>query len=440
MSRDLRNEVIVALIAFGMLIFALASAAILSFSGREALNATTTPVVESNVAADETAATPTDAITPDAGDEDEATEEAQNGDATRAAQDATPEIQVAVLTPTPIPEATATDDATAVAADVTATRERPLAGRSLTLTAQPTPTVTDTITFTPTFTATPRPTATPTLTSTPSATATPTVTPSNTPTATPTLTATPTVTPSNTPTATPTLTATPTATPTPTVTPSATATPTPSVTRLPVTATSAIVATVTAAPQRLRLTLPAQADAANCQVRRGWPTYTIQPGDTLFAIALAVGSSVSELRDANCLYDIDALTPGEPLYVPRLPAQPVSTRAPRAIAPGTRLNVIGCDRTQITSPVPLQRLSGTFAVFGTADTPDFWYYKLEIRPDWSDTYNFYSDSLDRVVNGRLGEINAEIFDNGLHWLRLSVVNAQWQIADNGLCEIPVFFE
>lgn len=45
-------------------------------------------------------------------------------------------------------------------------------------------------------------------------------------------------------------------------------------------------------------------------------TYTIQSGDTLGAIALAAGTSIRELQDANCLTDRDFLVPGQVLLVP----------------------------------------------------------------------------------------------------------------------------
>lgn len=48
-----------------------------------------------------------------------------------------------------------------------------------------------------------------------------------------------------------------------------------------------------------------------------WPTYRIQPGDTLFSIALITGSSVGALIAANCLTS-HQIYAGQLLYVPRL--------------------------------------------------------------------------------------------------------------------------
>src|ERR1051325_68890 len=54
-----------------------------------------------------------------------------------------------------------------------------------------------------------------------------------------------------------------------------------------------------------------------CIQRLYWPTYQVQPGDTLFLLASASGSTVAELMSANCLVkeQIDA---GQFIHVPRL--------------------------------------------------------------------------------------------------------------------------
>lgn len=166
----------------------------------------------------------------------------------------------------------------------------------------------------------------------------------------------------------------------------------------------------------------------------------MQSGNTLFAIALATNSTVEELRYVNCIENIDNITTGEVIFVPRSPVNPVATIQPAALREGVVR--IGCDdqRTQITSPIALQRLTGTFGVFGTAARDNFWYYKIEIRPDWASIYNFYLDSRTPLTNGFLGAVNSDIFDDGLHWLRLSVVDTGAGIPTGATCEIPVIFE
>jgi len=53
-----------------------------------------------------------------------------------------------------------------------------------------------------------------------------------------------------------------------------------------------------------------------CIKRFDWLTYRVQPGDQLFALALATGSSATELMAANCLTS-DQIYAGQLLYVPR---------------------------------------------------------------------------------------------------------------------------
>jgi LysM repeat protein len=57
-----------------------------------------------------------------------------------------------------------------------------------------------------------------------------------------------------------------------------------------------------------------------CVPRTSWPVYIVQRGDTLYALAMATGSSVNELMLANCLPD-SLIIAGQPLYVPRLPVR-----------------------------------------------------------------------------------------------------------------------
>jgi LysM repeat protein len=53
----------------------------------------------------------------------------------------------------------------------------------------------------------------------------------------------------------------------------------------------------------------------------GWVAYLIQQGDTLFSIAGWVGTTVPELKQANCL-ESDKILAGAELWVPHLPWRP----------------------------------------------------------------------------------------------------------------------
>jgi hypothetical protein len=329
-------------------------------------------------------------------------------------------------TPTPTATFTATTEvADTSAPDATATR-RTAATRTpaASVTNAPTNTATATKTNTPTVTPSPTPTKTNTPTST--------FTPSNTPTFTPTKTNTPTPTATFTPTNTPTFT--PTRTPTATFTPSNTPTPT----KIP-TALQSILPTTT--PLNGEVFVPTRTPAV-CGKPAGWSEYVVQPGNTLFSIAIAVGSTVPELRDVNCLANENRITGGDVLFVPRAPDRPVATSAPAGVTPGRVINAVGCTDAQvrITSPLPFQPVRGTITLQGSANVPNFWYYKLEVRPDFATVYNFYSDSHTPVINGSLGAIDTDVFDNGMHWIKLSVVNTGGGIAATATCDIPVIFE
>jgi LysM repeat protein len=180
---------------------------------------------------------------------------------------------------------------------------------------------------------------------------------------------------------------------------------------------------------------------AICGRPDGWRAYIVQSGNTLYSIARSVGSTIAELRDVNCLTNASFLSIGQVLYVPQLPSEPILTAAP----PGINQRVvqpIGCldAGTIITSPIPLQRVTGTFTLFGSATIPDFAYYKLEIRPDSARLYHYYSDSTMPVYTNILGTINSDLFEDGLHWIRLAVVNQTGGIAVTAFCDIPVIFD
>ncbi|MEM6281041.1 MAG: LysM peptidoglycan-binding domain-containing protein [Chloroflexota bacterium] len=300
---------------------------------------------------------------------------------------------------------------------------------SVTPTAAPSATPTMVPTDTPTATDSPVPTVTVAIKQTDTVLASPTKevivvedTATNTPTETPS------DTPSPTATNTPTATHTPTRTPLPTVTftPSVTPTVTPSVTQAPSDTPVATSVPVT----------------APCERPSGWSAYTVQRGNTLFSIARAVQSSVGELRTVNCIANADNITTGQVLFVPNAPNSPVRTGVPRMMsdAEARRVSGEGCGIAASSVVVPLagQRLSGTFDVVGTATLPGFSYYRLEVRPDFATTYNFYARSETPVNNGLLGNINAGLFGPGLHYIRLTVVDDTGNFIEP--CVIPVIFD
>lgn len=161
--------------------------------------------------------------------------------------------------------------------------------------------------------------------------------------------------------------------------------------------------------------------------------YLVQPGDTLLSIARAADSTVTELGRRNCLRNINQLIPGDQLFVPVLPSE---------TAPVTAFEPVGCNdlSVQIVAPKAGETVRGPFLLFGTASIEDFWYYQIDIRPDWAAIYNFYGRFSAPVVNGSLGQIDPTPLGKGIYWIRLSAVNRSGKMPVNAVCAIPVVFE
>lgn len=146
-----------------------------------------------------------------------------------------------------------------------------------------------------------------------------------------------------------------------------------------------------------------------------------------------------ELRDVNCLQNDSSINAGDILLVPRLPETPVGTSTP---FPSRNVRPVGCTnpRIRIVGPLPLERVTGVITLIGSADAPDFWYYRIEVRPDPVPEYEFYSYSTIPVPNRALAILNTDFFDNGLHWIKLTVVNTDGEVAPDATCDIPLIFE
>jgi hypothetical protein len=100
----------------------------------------------------------------------------------------------------------------------------------------------------------------------------------------------------------------------------------------------------------------------DCLPPDGWVEYIVQPGETLFNIALATGSTVEEIRQANCMegnvLSVGALWVAQlpPTQTP-LPPTPTDTPSPTATQPPfrpqpQRTNTPMPDPTATIPPVP----------------------------------------------------------------------------------------
>lgn len=244
--------------------------------------------------------------------------------------------------------------------------------------------------------------------------------------------------PSRTPSNTPTLTATATtaATDTPTARPTRTSIPTRTATQTTeyviVTLDFGIMPTPTPDEVEIAAFETVQAD---CGRPQGWVMYVVQPGDTLFLISLAVDSTVDVLAQANCINDPTRITAGDRLFLPQ---------HPRGVVGGVDgLPKEGCNSpaAQISSPLPGQQVGiGLLTVQGNAYLENLDFYKLEIRRDDSATYNFLMSSETLVLNGVLGRVDLSMFEPGVYWLRLTLVDTTGNVPVDLTCAIPMLIE
>ena len=76
-------------------------------------------------------------------------------------------------------------------------------------------------------------------------------------------------------------------------------------------------------------------------------------------------------------------------------------------------------------------------IVGTAAYENFWYYKVEYRPDWSEVYTPL-DEVETPVDGDvLYHFDTTALPVGLYWLRLAVVNNDAQVSEDANCAIPI---
>jgi hypothetical protein len=103
------------------------------------------------------------------------------------------------------------------------------------------------------------------------------------------------------------------------------------------------------------------------------------------------------------------------------------------LAPGTTALAVtqpvpsgmsGCvpDKIMITSPKPSDNVSGTIKITGTADVPNFGFYKYEVTPMGSQNWATIAANRTQVRDGDLGEWNTAAVTNGDYFLRLVITD------------------
>ncbi len=90
------------------------------------------------------------------------------------------------------------------------------------------------------------------------------------------------------------------------------------------------------------------------------------------------------------------------------------------------LGATGCAPGQaiITSPQPGEELKGTVELIGTANLPNFGFYKLEVAPIGGSNWAIFSAGSKTVKNGALGKWNTTAITPGEYQLRLVVTDNQ----------------
>ena len=107
---------------------------------------------------------------------------------------------------------------------------------------------------------------------------------------------------------------------------------------------------------------------------------------------------------------------------------PVGTLSPGstalAITQPVPNGMSGCipDKIMITSPKPGDDVNGTIQITGTADVPNFAFYKYEVVSVGSQNWATIAAKQDPVKAKELGEWNTLPFTNGDYFLRLVIID------------------
>lgn len=166
--------------------------------------------------------------------------------------------------------------------------------------------------------------------------------------------------------------------------------------------------------------------------------HVVKPGDTLSAIAWRTGTTVYALARANGLGYPYVIYGGQALHIPCDGGSPKPPdHHPRPSPPKPRPTdrphhaPAACARSiQIVQPREGERLRGTVYVVGTADIPDFQFYKLEYasghRPLDSQFNSIGEETYQKVNDSLLGIWYVGNLGRGDYTLRLTAVDRAGQ--------------
>jgi LysM repeat protein len=181
--------------------------------------------------------------------------------------------------------------------------------------------------------------------------------------------------------------------------------------------------------------------------------YTVQPGDTLYSIALRYGTSVWAIAAANNLPNPNYIYTGQKLLIPGCAAPPPDVPpakpkvwpkvTPKKHEPTPIPQVADCSPwVNITEPTVNAVLDGAGITFirGTATVDNFWYYKLEFAfGEWPTEWFLIEDlHFEPVIGGYLGDWKTGALPEGVYQLRLVVVDGTGNYPTP--CQLQVIIE
>lgn len=107
-----------------------------------------------------------------------------------------------------------------------------------------------------------------------------------------------------------------------------------------------------------------------CGPPRGWVTYVVQAGDTLYRLSQAHGVTVQQLQNANCLGSSTLIRTGQILYVPPGPTRtPVTSRTPTPTSTPTGTSTLPVPSVTPATSTPTLTATASSTPENTATTP-----------------------------------------------------------------------
>ena len=113
-------------------------------------------------------------------------------------------------------------------------------------------------------------------------------------------------------------------------------------------------------------------------------------------------------------------------------AAPAGTLSPDAamqtallpVTPEVPSGMSGCepDKIMITSPKSGEEINGTIALIGTANVPNFGFYKYEVAPLGTANWATISAGDKTVKNDKLGDWDTTVLANGDYFLQLVIID------------------